>query len=85
MDDDCSMLIDATLVPVTRGEGVYPAEALWAEPDLDQAAAAMRSLVADPARRAALAAAGRDRMERQPTLADTGRSIAELLGIEVAS
>jgi glycosyltransferase involved in cell wall biosynthesis len=85
MDDDCSILIDASLVPVERGEGVYPPEARWADPDLDQAATAMRSLVADPARCEALAAAGRARMERQPTLADTGRLIAGLLGIEVAS
>lgn len=85
MDDDCSILIDASLVHVARGEGVYPPEARWADPDLDQAAAAMRSLASDPARCAALAAAGRARMERQPTLAETGRSIAALLGIEMAS
>jgi glycosyltransferase involved in cell wall biosynthesis len=85
MDDDCSILIDASLVPVERGEGVYPPEARWADPDLDQAAAAMRSLASDPTRCAALASAGRARMERQPTLADTGCSIAGLLGIEMAS
>ena len=85
MDDDCSILIDASLVPVERGEGVYPPEATWADPDLDQAAAAMRSLASDPTRCAALASAGRARMGRQPTLADTGRSIAALLGIEMAS
>ena len=85
MDDDCSILIDASLVPVERGEGVYPPEARWADPDLDQAAAAMRSLASDPTRCAALASAGRSRMERQPTLADTGRAIAGLLGIEMAS
>ncbi len=81
MDDDCSILIDATMVNVQRGEGVYPPEARWADPDLDQAVAAMRSLVGDPARCAALAAAGTARMAAQPTLADTGRSIAGLLGL----
>ncbi len=85
MDDDCSVLIDASLVPVQWGEGVYPVEARWADPDLDQAAAAMRSLATDPSRCAALAVAGRKRMQRQPTLADTGVLIAGLLGIQVAS
>jgi glycosyltransferase involved in cell wall biosynthesis len=85
MDDSCSILIDASPVAVSRGEGVYPPDAVWADPDLDQAAAAMRSLAADPARCAALAQAGRHRMEHQPSLADTGRRIAALLGLEVAS
>ncbi len=81
MDDECSILIDAELVPVTRGQGVYPATARWAEPDLDQAAAAMRRLVGDPAFHERLVAAGRRRMEAQPSLADTGRMIAGLLGL----
>ncbi len=85
MDDSNSVLVDATLVPVTRAEGGYPDDAVWADPELDQAAAAMRALAGDPTRCAALAAAGRARMERQPSLADTGRAIADLLGIEVAS
>jgi len=85
MDDECSMLVDATLVPVVRGEGVYPPEARWADPDLDQAAAAMRALAGDPSLVSALAAAGLARMEVQPSLADTGRVVAGLLGIEVAS
>lgn len=80
-DDDCALLVDATLTPVVRGEGVYPPEARWADPDLDRAAAAMRRLVDDPALGARLAAAARERMERQPTLADTGRTIAGLLGL----
>ena len=85
MDDECALLVDAELVPVVRGEGVYPPEARWADPDLGQAAAAMRALVDDPSRAASLAAAGRARMEAQASLADTGGLVAELLGIEVAS
>jgi glycosyltransferase involved in cell wall biosynthesis len=81
MDDDCAVLIDATLVNVEHGEGVYPPEARWADPDLDQAAAAMRRMMADPQWAADLAAAGRRRMEQQPSLADTGRHIAHLLGL----
>jgi glycosyltransferase involved in cell wall biosynthesis len=82
MDDECAVLIDATLVPVEHGEGVYPPEAVWADPDLDQAAAAMRRMVNDPAWAGELALAARLRMQAQPSLADTGRRIAELLGVE---
>ena len=63
MDDDNSLLIDAELVHVERGEGVYPPSAKWADPDLDQAAAAMRRLAGDPALAARLAAAGRRTMD----------------------
>ena len=81
MDDSCAALIDATLVPVTNGEGVYPPEGRWADPDLEQAAAAMRRMVADPHWAAELGAAARGRMEQQPTLAHAGAHIARLLGL----
>ncbi|MGD9996128.1 MAG: glycosyltransferase [Ilumatobacteraceae bacterium] len=82
MDDDNSLLVDAALVAVTNGEGVYPARARWAEPDLDAAAHAMRRIVNEPQLAARLATAGRATMDSQPSLADTGRLIAELLGLE---
>jgi glycosyltransferase involved in cell wall biosynthesis len=82
MDDDCAVLIDASLVPVKGGEGVYPPEARWADPDLDQAAAAMRRVATDRAFADRLREAGRNRMLAQPSLADTGRHIAALLGID---
>lgn len=81
MDDECSLLIDVELVPVVRGEGVYPPEARWADPDLDQAAAAMRRLVEDAALAERLSTVARRRMEQQPSLAETGRTIAALLGL----
>ena len=79
MNDDNSLLIDAELVNVEHGEGVYPPTALWADPDLEQAAAAMRRIAGDPALCARLAKAGRRTMEQQPSLADTGRLISQLL------
>jgi glycosyltransferase involved in cell wall biosynthesis len=82
MDDDCAVLIDADQVPVRGGEGVYPPEARWADPDLDQAAAAMRRVATDRAFADRLREAGRNRMLAQPSLADTGRHIAALLGID---
>jgi glycosyltransferase involved in cell wall biosynthesis len=86
MDDTSAVLVDAAMIPVTAtgGEGVYPVEASWADPDLDQAAAAMRRLVSDPAYTAALAAAARRRMADQPSAAATAARIATLLGIDQA-
>ena len=48
MDDDNSYLVDATLVPIQYGEGIYPASATWAAPDLDQAADIMRHVAGRP-------------------------------------
>jgi glycosyltransferase involved in cell wall biosynthesis len=79
MDDENSLLVDATLVNVERGEGVYPPTALWAEPDVDGAVHALRSIAADDALRSRLASAARRTMEQQPTLAETGRLISRLL------
>jgi glycosyltransferase involved in cell wall biosynthesis len=86
MDDTSAMLVDASMIAVTAtgGEGVYPVEAHWADPDLDQAAAAMRRLVSDPAYTAALAAAARRRMADQPSEVATAARIAALLGIDQA-
>jgi glycosyltransferase involved in cell wall biosynthesis len=83
MDDDCSLLVDARMVPVERGEGFFPPEASWADPDLDQAATHLRRLLADPDLARRLAAEGRARMERQPSFEQTGRTIAAWCGIEV--
>ena len=79
MNDDNSLLIDFDLVNVEHGEGVYPSIAKWAAPDLDQAAAAMRRIAGDAALGTRLAAAGRRTMEQQPSLAETGRLVRQLL------
>lgn len=78
MDDHNSVLIDATLVDVAHGEQYFPAEAQWADPDLDQAAEWMRRIVAEPDLAVRLAAAGRAAMEGQASTADCGREIARL-------
>lgn len=79
MDDGCALLVDATMTHVTGGQGIYPPSATWAAPDLDQAAAAMRALVADDELRSRLSRAGRAKMEAQPTLRETGELIGRLL------
>lgn len=85
MDDANSLLVDATMIGVERGEGFFPPEASWADPDLDQAASHLRHLLGDPALQRRLADAGRARMERQPTFEEIGNTIAAWCGIEVRS
>jgi glycosyltransferase involved in cell wall biosynthesis len=84
MDDACSILVDAGMVHVEGGEGVYPAEAMWADPDIDQAAAAMRRLVDDEHGRTSLAQAALARMEAQP-VAEMAARVAALIDQRVAS
>jgi glycosyltransferase involved in cell wall biosynthesis len=81
MDDSCALLVGFHKVRVAGGQGVYPPSARWADPDLDEAAAAMRALAGDAALYDRLAAAGRARMAAQPSLRDTGRHVATLLSL----
>jgi glycosyltransferase involved in cell wall biosynthesis len=79
MDDECALLIDYELVHVTDGQGIYPPTATWADPDLDQAAAAMRRIASDRTFADQLAHDARARMVMQPSLADIGRLIGRML------
>jgi glycosyltransferase involved in cell wall biosynthesis len=81
MDDGNSFLVDHTLVPVRHGEGVYPADAVWADPDLDQAADHLRRLATDPDLGRRVGARARAAMARQPSPAVTGRMIARTAGL----
>lgn len=85
MDDANSLLVDARMIGVERGEGFFPPEATWADPDLDQAASHLRRLLADAALRRRLADAGRARMEQQLTFEEIGNTIAAWCGIQVRS
>ena len=82
MDDTVAAMIDFTYVNVRHGEGIYPETALWADPDLDQATGWMRRLVDDPAVGEQLGLRARRRMQQQPTMADTGRLMAKLAGLQ---
>ncbi|HEY8217642.1 MAG TPA: glycosyltransferase family 4 protein [Acidimicrobiia bacterium] len=62
MDDDCAVLVPYSLVEVGHESAPYPPDALWAEPDLDAAAAAMRELFESPERAQELGTRGRDRI-----------------------
>jgi glycosyltransferase involved in cell wall biosynthesis len=48
MDHDTAYLVDYDLVPVGPGNDPYPPESCWASPNLDHAAALMRSVVERP-------------------------------------
>lgn len=61
LDDQVAILIPSGRTPVEDPQGIYAGQT-WAEPDLDQAAAALRALRADPERRAKMGAAGRARV-----------------------
>ncbi len=78
MDDTCAAMIDYRLIPVRHGKGIYPDQAVWADPDLEQAAVWMRQLVESPALCTRLGSAARQRMASQPSLAEAGRTIARV-------
>lgn len=60
MTPDCSVLVDVTFVPIVDPQHVYDrCEALWAEPDIDQAAKALRRLLDDSAARKRMGLAAR--------------------------
>jgi glycosyltransferase involved in cell wall biosynthesis len=59
MSAETSMLVSFKLIPVADPRGVYELPgALWAEPDIEDAAEALKRLAADPALRARLGQAG---------------------------
>ena len=60
MNNECSVLVDYKLVPVEDPQHLYDKyDAPWAEPDVDQAAQALRRLLGDPAERQRLGQAAR--------------------------
>jgi glycosyltransferase involved in cell wall biosynthesis len=60
MDATSAALVPFRLIPARDPRGVFEAPgAVWADPDIEAAAAALRRLADDPAARAALGAAGR--------------------------
>lgn len=74
-----AVLIDASLVPIGDDGGPYPPESRWADPDLDQAAAAMRELAGDPARRHALGTIAAADLAAGFSAAAAGRSMVDAL------
>jgi glycosyltransferase involved in cell wall biosynthesis len=80
MNDENSYLVDAGLTPVPPGSANYPAGALWGDPDLDEAAAAMRRVVEHPDETRARAARGRQTILEQHSLERTAEFIGTRIG-----
>lgn len=72
-------LIPASLVKVGPGNPPYPADARWADPDLDAAAAAMRAVFTNPREAARRGAAGRAHVTATRSQASAARWTAERL------
>jgi len=77
MTEENSLLIPYTMVEVPREVwAVYPEHGRWAEPDLDAAAAAMRSVVAEPEMAAALGRCARRDIRRTHSVERSARAIS---------
>ena len=74
-----SLLVDFELVPVGPGHDPYPPDAVWAEPDLDHAAALMRAVVAGREEARERARRGRRELEREHSPAAAGRAMSRRL------
>lgn len=61
MDDQSAALTPYVLTPVDDAQGIYR-EGVWAEPNVQAAARQLRALIVDPAARASLGQAARQRM-----------------------
>ena len=79
MNDENSYLVGFGLTPVPPGSANYPAGALWADPDLDDAAAAMRRVVENPDDVRERGRRGHETIARQHTLQRTSEFIATRL------
>ena len=62
MDQTSAFLVPYTLVDIGPNNAPYPADAVWAQPDVGAAADWIRSVFDDPGHAAAVAARGRDRV-----------------------
>jgi hypothetical protein len=77
MDESNSYLVSYGLTPVPPGIANYPAGALWADADADDAAAAMRHVVEHPDEAHERGRRGREAIVRNHSLDATGRFVAD--------
>ncbi|MFN2463696.1 MAG: glycosyltransferase family 4 protein [Candidatus Dormibacteria bacterium] len=81
MTSENSYLVRAAEVPVGPGIPIYPAEGMWGEPDLDDAARLMREVAADPEAARAKGAIAREDIRTRHSVA----ARAELLSDRIAT
>ena len=70
-------MVNHTMVPVGRGNDPYDPIALWADPNLDQAAAYMREIFDNPAEAAATGGRARADLARRFSPQACGRRMAQ--------
>lgn len=80
MPPGSAALVPCRQVSILRTEGDYRAGWLWADPDLDHAAAALRRLATDPLHAAELGAAGRRAVQDCLDPARLASLVAERIG-----
>jgi len=74
-----SYLVDCELVPIGAGSDPYPADARWAEPDLDHAAKLMRGVFEDQDGARRVGERGREELSESHSLAAAGAAMAARL------
>ncbi len=79
MDDGCARLVECSMIDASGGGTIYPSGTEWADPDLDDAVAAVRSLVGDDDLRRTLGAAARSRMATRPGEPEMAETMRRLL------
>jgi hypothetical protein len=79
-----AMLVNYRLVPVGLGNAPYGPEALWADPDIEQASHYMSRIASEPELRARLSSAGRSFVRTHLSSAAVGRLMRERLKAAVA-
>jgi hypothetical protein len=79
MNDENSYLVGFGLAPVPPGSANYPAGALWADPDLDDAAAEMRRVIERPDEARARGALGRETILSHHSLERTAQFLSDRL------
>lgn len=79
MDDGCARLVECSMIDASGGGTIYPSGTRWADPDLDDAVAAVRSLVDDDELRRTLGAAARTRMASRPGEREMAETVRQLL------
>lgn len=81
MAPDHSLPVDWALVPVGPGNEPYPADGVWAQPDLDQAAEHLRAVAADSKLRRRLGERARAFVEREHSPQATGAAMRARLEV----
>jgi glycosyltransferase involved in cell wall biosynthesis len=79
MDPDVSYLVEYDLTPIGSGSDPYPANGVWAEPDLDHAGRLMRKAVEHPEKARAIGERAAKAIRRTHSHAAAGATMRQRL------